>query len=256
MEQTLKKQEMEDDAIKTAWETASNEEKNNILTKRQAASRFRLLALQNIAHAKDPLDSAILGSFHEFFADLFAAYLHNDPNVTGDSLDQLGIKTTPTDFRRFDPKSGSMSAQGWQNLEAHVLLTPARHYFGKNLFSKIKDPKKFMNEVGRYIIFVLENPDPSMFLSYQPTITDVQKSQNPDQLSEALSSRQKTSEIYFALQPREVKAFCELDFPACKIEILTQLKRGQSGIFLTNVNAEVANLRFIDAMEKISRTIN
>lgn len=255
-EQALKKQQAEDDAIKAAWKTASADEINNVLSKRQSASGFRLAALKNITGTKDPLDSAIVGSFHEFFADLFAAYLHNDLNVTGDSLDQLGITKTPSDFRRFDPKSASVVAQGWKNLEAHVLLTPARHYFGKNLFSKIKDPKRFMNELAQYFIYVFENPDPSMFLSYQPTITDVQNSQNPGQLSEALNARQKTSEIYFPFQTREIKEFCELDFSACKTEILNQLRRGQNGIFLTNVNAETANLHLIRAMEKIVQKMN
>jgi hypothetical protein len=250
-EQAIKKQEAEDQAIKTAWNTATAEEINNVLSKRQSASGFRIKALQNVARFKDPLDSAIVSSFHEFFADLFAAYLHNNPNVTGDSLDQLGITTIPTDFRRFEPKSAIASAKGWQNLESHLLLTPARHYFGKNLFSRIKDPKLFMHQLAQHIIHVLENPDTSMFMSYQPTIQDVQKSQTPEQLSEALAARQKTAEIYSPFQPREFKEFCELDFAACKTEILNQLKRGQNGIFLTNVNAEIANVRLIRAMEEI-----
>lgn len=242
-------------AIHDSWSKLSAEE-TAIMGKQQTALGFRIAALENTLQTKDPTNSLILGAFHEFFADLFAVYFYNNPNIIGESFDALGLKKTPSDFRRFDPKSAIVSAQGWSNLEPHVLLTPARHYFGKQIYSKIKNPKRFMNELAQYFIGVLENPDSSVFLDYNPIIGDVEGSSSPEELASAIASRQKTSEIFSWFRKEQIKDFCDVDFKVCKTEILKQLKRGQNGLFLTNVNAEGANMRLIEAMEKIAKKIN
>lgn len=239
-------------AIHDSWSKLSAQEATQA-GKKQTALDFQIAALENLLEHNDPTNSIILVAFHEFFADLFAVYLYNDLNIIGESFDKLGLKKTPSDFRRFDPKERTALAKGWSNLETHVLLTPARHYFGKHLHSKINDPKHFMTELARYFIAVVENPDPSIFLSYKSVIADVEKSRNPEEIASAIATRQKTSALFSRFRAEQIKDFCDVDFRECKNEILKQLNRGQSGLFLTNVNPEAANLRLIEAMDKIAQ---
>jgi hypothetical protein len=217
----------------------------------EAALNFRIQSLQNkIRPIEVPTSSPIAIAFHEFFADLFAANLHNDLNIVGDSFDQLGIKSTISDHRRFNP--GVMSAvKGWAHLEPHILLTPARHYFGKFLASRVNDKKAFLHELAKYFIRVLQNPSEQDSLSYKPLIAEVESSQTPEALTSAMDSRLRSMELVSKIQSRDIKNFCEMDFHACKVEILEQLKRGQRGLLLTNANPEIANQHLIEAMEAI-----
>jgi hypothetical protein len=227
-----------------------------IAYKKIGSLTFQIASLRNKMNQKDPSNSMILAAFDEFFADLFAVFFYGDLNIIGNSFDELGLKTNPSDFRRFNPKSGVKSAVGWTELESHVLLTPARHYFGQHIFSKIKNPRLFLVELAQYFIQALENPIPSMFISYKPLIWEVQKSENADQVASVIEARQKRSEIFSWSNLSEIKNFCEMDLKACKNEILEQLNRGQDGIFLTNVIPENANLDLIQAMEAITQKLN
>ena len=72
----------------SSWQRLTSlrrQEKMTADTQRRAAISFRISALENTLEMKDPADSVVVAPFHEFFADLFAAFLHNDPNITGDS---------------------------------------------------------------------------------------------------------------------------------------------------------------------------
>lgn len=250
----LQSLQQEDDAIKLAWRNTNSSALISVFTLQQAALSFRIAALQNVLYSKDPLNSAIVGPFHEFFADLFAAFLHNDPNVTGNSLDEIGLHNTPSDYRRLSPAK-SVGVAGWSEYEAHTLLTPARHYFGKNLFAKIKDQKQFLHELSEYFIRTIERPDASMFLSYKPLIAEVTKTQDANEMSEVFKAWSKASKINSTFRVNEILSFCESDFKACKSEIVIQLKRRQNGIFLTQVDPGKANAALIRAMEEIvSRT--
>lgn len=236
------------------WNQMNSEEKEKA-HKLEDSLGFRISALDNTLSIRDPSRSVLLVSFHEFFADLFAADLYKDLNIVGQAFDELGLNKFPSDYRRFDPKSKMLSTQGWSFFEPHILFAPARHYFGKRIAPNIKDTKLFMRELAQYFIKAVVNPNSSDFLSYQPIIEDVQKSQSPESVAHAIDSRQKTSELFSLYRYEQLENFCELNLIACKTEIINQLKRGQDGLFLTNINPEIANNHLIEAMEKIVQEI-
>ncbi|MGZ3774492.1 MAG: hypothetical protein ACXVCY_11805 [Pseudobdellovibrionaceae bacterium] len=240
------------EAINHNW-SKMNPEEQETAHKQQDALDFRIAALDNTLSARDPSRSLILAAFHEFFADLFAVDLYDDLNVVGKAFDDLGLKNTPSDYRRFNPQSEIVSADTWSYLEPHILLTPARHYFGKNIASKIKNKKEFLTDLAQYFIQVLESPKSSEFLSYEPVIEDVDSAQNSESLATVLSDRQKKSELFSWQRYEQIKNFCDIDFKVCKTEIVEQLKRGQDGIFLTNVSPTIANKNLIEAMESIAK---
>lgn len=212
---------------------------------------------------------SIMSYYHEFFADLFAAVYLNDPNAIGDSLEELvpSKEQANADARRFQPLNPKLfTLDVWNpgpNVGPHLFFTPTRAALGPDLIMAANKQKKgkllirktldmIANSIADYAI----NVDTELLLPYSPIIKNVSSVTTAKEFSEYLINLEKTNSLSSGFISMQVLAdWCKKDFTACKSLVLSELKKGHNGLFMTSIKSKEANINLYNSLLRISEEI-
>lgn len=212
---------------------------------------------------------SIMSYYHEFFADLFTAVYLNDPNAIGDALEALvpGKEQASADARRFQPLNPNLfTLDVWNpeaNLGPHLFFTPTRAAIGPDLIIEANKQKKgkllirkTLDMIAKSIADYAINVNTELLLPYSPIIKNVSSVKTAKELSEYLIDLEKTNSLSSGFISMQMLAdWCKKDFTACKSLVLSELKKGHDGLFMTSIKSKEANINLYNGLLRISEEI-
>lgn len=211
---------------------------------------------------------SMLSNFHEFFADLFAAVYHNNPNVIGDAFFAIHNNEQAqkrAEMRRFSPlQPEAFPIEVWTNqfAGAHAYFTPVRAQFDGSLITELHDrglSKKFLQEVLKEIAGLMArysfSKEEALFEILDPIVEEARAVRTEEQAVEFITKAidQERIESSF-IQLSDVRDWCSFDYTECMGFMLTELEKGSAGLFLAAPNPLEANRLLLEAVNKAYQT--